>query len=170
MQAPRDKPPTFFDLAVQQRGCANPVLDIIAREVDFTEAEGRVAAIYSHGRRPAVRVGVLLRVMILQDLYGLSDPQAEVAAQEPPELSKIRPARHARSRARRVDHLAASASGSFSVDCTRNCWPCSTLNIEIGAGLGPMKGKIWRIGRMGATSTPENVKKVLGALKTCLKK
>jgi len=42
------------------------------------------------------------------------------------------------------------------------------FNIEIGAGLGPMKGKIWRIGLMGATSTPENVKKVLGALKTCL--
>jgi alanine-glyoxylate transaminase/serine-glyoxylate transaminase/serine-pyruvate transaminase len=44
------------------------------------------------------------------------------------------------------------------------------FSIEIGAGLGPMKGKIWRIGLMGATSTPENVKKVLGALKTCLGK
>jgi alanine-glyoxylate transaminase/serine-glyoxylate transaminase/serine-pyruvate transaminase len=42
------------------------------------------------------------------------------------------------------------------------------FNIEIGAGLGPMKGKIWRIGLMGATSTPENVEKVLGALKVCL--
>ena len=44
------------------------------------------------------------------------------------------------------------------------------FNIEIGAGLGPMKGKIWRIGLMGATSTLENVKKVLGALKVCLGK
>jgi alanine-glyoxylate transaminase/serine-glyoxylate transaminase/serine-pyruvate transaminase len=43
-------------------------------------------------------------------------------------------------------------------------------SIEIGAGLGPMKGKIWRIGLMGATSTPENVQKVLGALKVCLGK
>jgi len=43
-------------------------------------------------------------------------------------------------------------------------------SIEIGAGLGPMKGKIWRIGLMGATSTPENVKKVLEALKVCLNK
>jgi alanine-glyoxylate transaminase/serine-glyoxylate transaminase/serine-pyruvate transaminase len=42
------------------------------------------------------------------------------------------------------------------------------FNIEIGAGLGPMKGRIWRIGLMGATSTPENVKTVLGALKACL--
>ncbi len=77
MQTPRDQQPTFFDLAVQQRGGANPVLDIIAREVDFSAAEARVAATYSHGGRPAARVGVLLRVMILQHLYGLSDPQAE---------------------------------------------------------------------------------------------
>jgi len=41
-------------------------------------------------------------------------------------------------------------------------------SIEIGAGLGPMKGKIWRIGLMGATSSPENVEKVLGALRVCL--
>lgn len=42
------------------------------------------------------------------------------------------------------------------------------FSIEIGAGLGPMKGKIWRIGLMGATSTAEKVQKVLGALKVCL--
>jgi IS5 family transposase len=52
-------------------------LETITREVDFTAAEERVAATYSHGGRPAGRVGVLLRVMILQHLYGLSDPQAE---------------------------------------------------------------------------------------------
>ena len=44
------------------------------------------------------------------------------------------------------------------------------FSIEIGAGLGPMKGKIWRIGLMGATSTAENVEKVLEALKACLGK
>ena len=44
------------------------------------------------------------------------------------------------------------------------------FNIEIGAGLGPLKGKVWRIGLMGATSTPGNVKKVLEALKVCLGK
>ena len=42
--------------------------------------------------------------------------------------------------------------------------------IEIGAGLGPMKGKIWRIGLMGEASRPENVQAVLAALKTALKK
>jgi IS5 family transposase len=77
MQTKRDNQPTFFDLAVQQRGSCNHVLETIAREVDFSEAEGRVASTYSQGGRPACRVGVLLRVMILQHLYGLSDPQAE---------------------------------------------------------------------------------------------
>jgi len=77
MQPKRENQPTFFDLAVQQRGSANKVLETIAREVDFTAAEERVAATYSQGGRPACRVGVLLRVMILQHLYGLSDPQAE---------------------------------------------------------------------------------------------
>ena len=44
------------------------------------------------------------------------------------------------------------------------------FSIEIGAGLGPLKGKVWRIGLMGATSTRANVQTVLGALKTCLGK
>jgi transposase, IS5 family len=77
MQSKRDNQPTFFDMAIQQRGGANHVLETIAREVDFSGAEARVAATYSEGGRPACRVGVLLRVMILQHLYGLSDPQAE---------------------------------------------------------------------------------------------
>ena len=77
MQPKRANQPTFFDLAVQQRGSANRVLETIAREVDFSQAEARVASTYGHGGRPACRVGVLLRVMILQHLYGLSDPQAE---------------------------------------------------------------------------------------------
>jgi IS5 family transposase len=77
MQPPKENQSTFFDLAVQQRGASNHILETIAREVDFSEAEARVAATYSHGGRPACRVGILLRVMILQHLYGLSDPQAE---------------------------------------------------------------------------------------------
>jgi IS5 family transposase len=82
MQRKRENQPTFFDLALQQRGGANKVLETIAREVDFTPAEQRVAATYSQGGRPACRVGVLLRVMILQHLYGLSDPQAEEQLQD----------------------------------------------------------------------------------------
>ena len=37
-------------------------------------------------------------------------------------------------------------------------------NTEIGGGLGPLKGKIWRIGLMGSGSSRENVLLVLEAL------
>jgi len=40
--------------------------------------------------------------------------------------------------------------------------------IEIGAGLGPFKGKAWRIGLMGSSSTRRNVTAVLAALETLL--
>jgi IS5 family transposase len=82
MQTKCDSQPTFFDLAIQQRGAANAVLDTIAREVDFRQAEEQVAATYSQGGRPGCRVAVLLRIMILQHLYGLSDPQAEEQIQD----------------------------------------------------------------------------------------
>lgn len=41
-------------------------------------------------------------------------------------------------------------------------------NIEIGGGLGPLKGKIWRIGLMGSGSSRENVSLVLEALRSAL--
>lgn len=37
------------------------------------------------------------------------------------------------------------------------------FSIEIGAGLGPLKGKIWRVGLMGETSRLENVHTFLRA-------
>ncbi|HUR20031.1 MAG TPA: alanine--glyoxylate aminotransferase family protein, partial [Vicinamibacterales bacterium] len=37
-------------------------------------------------------------------------------------------------------------------------------HIEIGAGLGPLAGRIWRIGLMGSGATTGNVDRVLGAL------
>jgi alanine-glyoxylate transaminase/serine-glyoxylate transaminase/serine-pyruvate transaminase len=39
------------------------------------------------------------------------------------------------------------------------------FNIEIGAGLGPLKGKIWRVGLMGHGSRSENVEILARALK-----
>jgi alanine-glyoxylate transaminase/serine-glyoxylate transaminase/serine-pyruvate transaminase len=42
------------------------------------------------------------------------------------------------------------------------------FNIEIGAGLGAFKGKVWRIGLMGYGSRPENIAKLLAALETLL--
>jgi alanine-glyoxylate transaminase/serine-glyoxylate transaminase/serine-pyruvate transaminase len=41
-------------------------------------------------------------------------------------------------------------------------------NIEIGGGLGPLKGRIFRIGLMGSGSSPENVSTVLDALRRAL--
>ncbi|RPJ85890.1 MAG: alanine--glyoxylate aminotransferase family protein [Acidobacteria bacterium] len=40
--------------------------------------------------------------------------------------------------------------------------------IEIGAGLGAFKGRVWRIGLMGAASTESNVMLFLAALEKCL--
>jgi alanine-glyoxylate transaminase/serine-glyoxylate transaminase/serine-pyruvate transaminase len=41
--------------------------------------------------------------------------------------------------------------------------------IEIGGGLGPLAGKIWRVGLMGASSTSNNVLLLLAALEGALK-
>lgn len=42
------------------------------------------------------------------------------------------------------------------------------FGIEVGGGLGAMKGKVWRIGLMGATCTSSNVLLFLAALEKCL--
>jgi alanine-glyoxylate transaminase/serine-glyoxylate transaminase/serine-pyruvate transaminase len=42
-------------------------------------------------------------------------------------------------------------------------------NIEIGGGLGELKGKVWRVGLMGYASRLENVTLFLAALKELLK-
>jgi len=42
------------------------------------------------------------------------------------------------------------------------------FNIEIGAGLGPLAGKVWRIGTMGHTARPENIERLLSVLKKVL--
>ena len=40
--------------------------------------------------------------------------------------------------------------------------------IEIGAGLGPLAGKVWRVGLMGHTARAENVDRFLTALAKAL--
>lgn len=42
------------------------------------------------------------------------------------------------------------------------------FNTEIGAGLGPFKGQVWRIGLMGESSRRQNVMLILNALETLL--
>jgi len=41
-------------------------------------------------------------------------------------------------------------------------------SLEIGAGLGALAGKVWRIGLMGYASNPANVRLCLGALENAL--
>ena len=41
-------------------------------------------------------------------------------------------------------------------------------NIEIGGGLGPLAGKIWRIGLMGHTARKENIDKLVNAFSVIL--
>jgi alanine-glyoxylate transaminase/serine-glyoxylate transaminase/serine-pyruvate transaminase len=41
-------------------------------------------------------------------------------------------------------------------------------DLEVGAGLGPLKGRIWRIGLMGASATPWHVRLCLTALTDAL--
>jgi len=44
----------------------------------------------------------------------------------------------------------------------------TTYNIEVGAGLGPLAGKIWRVGLMGASSTPQTLLQFLAVLEEAL--
>jgi len=44
------------------------------------------------------------------------------------------------------------------------------FNMEIGAGLGPLAGKIWRVGLMGASSSPRLILLLRGALESAFAK
>jgi alanine-glyoxylate transaminase/serine-glyoxylate transaminase/serine-pyruvate transaminase len=44
----------------------------------------------------------------------------------------------------------------------------NSFNIEVGAGLGPLAGKIWRVGLMGASSTHQTLLQFLAALEEAL--
>lgn len=43
-------------------------------------------------------------------------------------------------------------------------------NIEVGGGLGELAGQVWRVGLMGFNSRPENVDRLLAALRQVLPK
>jgi IS5 family transposase len=68
---------SFFEMAMAGRSGGNRVLEAIDKLVNFEEAQKAIEATYSTLGRPGHRVSVMLRIMILQHLYGLSDPQAE---------------------------------------------------------------------------------------------
>jgi len=50
-------------------------------------------------------------------------------------------------------------------DATTRSRLLNEYNIEIGGGLGKFAGKLWRIGLMGESSTPNHVNMLLSALK-----
>jgi alanine-glyoxylate transaminase/serine-glyoxylate transaminase/serine-pyruvate transaminase len=47
-------------------------------------------------------------------------------------------------------------------------WLLSKEGIEIGAGLGPLAGRVWRLGLMGSGATPQNVDRLVRALPDAL--
>jgi alanine-glyoxylate transaminase/serine-glyoxylate transaminase/serine-pyruvate transaminase len=53
-------------------------------------------------------------------------------------------------------------------DATVRTQLLQTFGIEIGGGLGPLKGKVWRIGLMGESCTEANVLTLLNALEEIL--
>ncbi len=44
----------------------------------------------------------------------------------------------------------------------------TAFNLEVGAGLGPLAGKVWRVGLMGASSTAQTLLQFLAALEGAL--
>ena len=77
MQPNEEKQVTFMDWAVAQRTVCNRVLEKINALVDLSEAERCLEATSSRLGRPSHRAAVMLPIMLLQPLYGLSDPRAE---------------------------------------------------------------------------------------------
>ena len=65
-------------------------------------------------------------------------------------------------------YASSSEKTTRHIGRSNRCWRRTRLlkeyGLEIGAGLGPLAGKIWRIGLMGYTSRPENIEVCLSAL------
>ena len=64
----------------------------------------------------------------------------------------------------RLPMLSCVALPSQIEEATVRTRLLQTFGIEIGGGLGPLKGKVWRIGLMGESSTEANVLTLLHAL------
>jgi len=72
-----------------------------------------------------------------------------------------------------IEHRLPSLTSVKVPDGVDEAWLRKELlegyNIEIAGGLGELKGKIWRIGLMGYSSSRENVKELLYAFKNILR-
>ncbi len=70
--------------------------------------------------------------------------------------------------AERLNPLTTVAIPSGIDDATVRRHLLEHFGLEIGGGLGPMKGNTWRIGLMGSGSTERNVKLCLAGLESAL--
>jgi len=70
--------------------------------------------------------------------------------------------------AERIPHLNALRIPDGADDASVRQRLLAGYGLEIGAGLGVLAGKIWRIGLMGYSSRPENVMLCLQALESVL--
>ena len=61
-----------------------------------------------------------------------------------------------------------SKKSEKSLNLTHSNLIIKDYDIEIGGGLGPLGGQIWRIGLMGYSAKESNVDRLLNALKTLL--
>src|SRR5262249_10122403 len=66
----------------------------------------------------------------------------------------------------RLPTLLCMTLPAFLDDATVRRSLLHDYGIEIGGGLGTLKGKVWRIGLMGESSTPANIMALLTALET----
>ena len=64
----------------------------------------------------------------------------------------------------RLPQLNAVAIPAGIDDCAVRSRLLQDFNLEIGAGLGALAGKVWRIGLMGYSSRAENIMLCIGAL------
>jgi alanine-glyoxylate transaminase/serine-glyoxylate transaminase/serine-pyruvate transaminase len=103
--------------------------------------EGQQAAIVRHGRMHEALVAGL-------DAMGL-----QLLTEAPHRLPQLNPVLVPQG----VDEAAVRAHVLANWD------------LEIGAGLGPLKGQVWRVGLMGASATPWHVRLCLTALADALR-
>ncbi len=68
----------------------------------------------------------------------------------------------------RLPPLTAIAVPDGVEDARARAFLLERFDLEIGGGLGPMKGNTWRVGLMGWGSSRENVELCLGALTAAL--
>ena len=70
----------------------------------------------------------------------------------------------------RIPHLNAVKIPNGTDDLAVRKRFLNEFNLEIGSGLGPLAGKIWRIGLMGYSSNYKNIIFCVNALKSVLNK